>query len=159
RAAIGVALAGFVVGAIAIAYSLQLRGRTIAADVRARSAEQQVQIVEEQSRRQLEAVRAAAEREMAAARDTAAKANAIADVRAAPDLIRFDLAGTELAPRARGQGLWSRSRGLVFTASRLPGLSEGSVYQLWLITSGAPVRVGSAVPDSMGRITLVAEPA
>lgn len=151
------AVPALIAGAIAVAYSLQLRGRTLEADTRARSAEQQLSAAQVQAKHQLEDVRAASEREVMRARESAAKANAIADVLASPDLIRFDLTGTPLAPRARGQGLWSRSRGLVFTASRLPTLPEGSVYQLWLVTNAGPVNVGTVTPDSAGRVTFVAD--
>jgi len=145
-----------IAAAAAVVYSLQLRGRTLAADARVRLAEQQLQEAREESRRELDEVRLASGREITAARESAAKANAIADVLAAPDLVRFDLAGTPMAPRARGQGLWSRSRGFVFSASRLPPPPEGSTYQLWLITSGTPVALGSVTPDSLGRVTLAA---
>jgi len=146
-----------IAAAAAVVYSLQLRGRTLTAEARVRSAEQQLREAREEARRELAAVRVASERDSTAARESAAKANAIADVLAAPDLIRFDLTGTSMAPRARGQALWSRSRGLVFTASRLPSPPEGSTYQLWLITSGAPMALGSVAPDSMGRVTLAVD--
>jgi diguanylate cyclase (GGDEF)-like protein len=107
------------------------------------------------AQRERVAAQAAAERQIAAAREAAQNAQTIADVLVAPDLLRFELVGTALAPRARGQGLLSRSRGFVFTALRLPPAAAGSTYQLWLLTDGGPVGVGPVFPDATGRATTV----
>src|SRR6185503_18238475 len=45
------------------------------------------------------------------------QAQATTAVLAAPDLARIDLQGQPAAPDARARALWSRSRGLVFTAA------------------------------------------
>jgi len=55
------------------------------------------------------------------------------DVLTAPDLLRVDLAATPNAAGATGRAFWSRSRGLLFNADRLPRLQTGRVYQLWLV--------------------------
>jgi anti-sigma-K factor RskA len=52
--------------------------------------------------------------------------------------------------------LWSRSRGLVFSGSRVPAAPAGTTYQVWLLTSGEPVSAGLFVPDAAGRVMLVA---
>ena len=69
----------------------------------------------------------------------------------APDLARVDLEGQPAAPDARARAFWSRSRGLVFSASRLPSLAAGRTYQVWVVTASAPVSVGLLSPDEAGR--------
>jgi len=69
----------------------------------------------------------------------------------APDLRRIDLAGQTIAPQSSGRAFWSRSRGLVFTASNLPSLAQGRTYQLWVLTAQpAPINAGVFKPDSGG---------
>jgi anti-sigma-K factor RskA len=75
----------------------------------------------------------------------------------APDLARIDLTGQSVAPRATARAFWSRSRGLVFSASQLPPLPSGRVYQLWVVTAQAPISAGLLKPDRDGRITVVVE--
>ncbi len=54
-------------------------------------------------------------------------------------------AGLPPAPAASARAFWSRSRGMVFTASNLPALMPGRVYQLWVIPDqGDPISVGLA---------------
>jgi len=78
----------------------------------------------------------------------------MAAILAAPDLARIDLAGQPAAPSASARALWSRSRGLVFTASNLPPLPAGRVYQLWVLSSQpAPMSAGLLKPDFAGNIT------
>jgi anti-sigma-K factor RskA len=72
----------------------------------------------------------------------------------APDLRQVDLQGQQpVAPRASGRAFYSRSRGLVFTASDLPPLRSGRTYQLWLVTAQSPVSAGLLEIDSAGRVT------
>jgi hypothetical protein len=121
------------------------------------------------SQRQLQvaaeaAVRTAAERQQEAARQVAAaqqlanRAQTIGDVLAAPDLVRYPLTGRDALPAATGQVLWSRSRGLVFSASGLPAPPANSRYSLWLLTRTGPIGAGMFVPDSNGRATLAITP-
>jgi anti-sigma-K factor RskA len=63
-------------------------------------------------------------------------------VLAAPDLVSIDLAGQAPAPQASARALWSRTRGMVFTASNLPPLPAGRVYQVWVVTAQAPISAG-----------------
>jgi anti-sigma-K factor RskA len=80
---------------------------------------------------------------------------AIATILAAPDLARIDLAGQQAAPSASARALWSRSRGLVFTASNLPPAPAGRVYQLWVLSNQpAPISAGLMKPDASGRVTI-----
>jgi anti-sigma-K factor RskA len=76
-------------------------------------------------------------------------------VLASPDLARVDLAGQQAAPAARGRAFWSRSTGLVFTASNLPQAPAGRTYQLWVVTAEAPISAGLLEPDAAGRVTAV----
>jgi anti-sigma-K factor RskA len=78
------------------------------------------------------------------------QAQATTAVLAAPDLARIDLQGQPVAPDARARALWSRSRGLVFTAANLPPAPEGKAYQVWVVTAQAPISAGLLTPDSSG---------
>jgi anti-sigma-K factor RskA len=71
-------------------------------------------------------------------------------VLAAPDLVRIDLAGQPTAPGSSGRALWSRARGMVFATSNLPAAPAGKVYQVWVVTAGAPISAGLVVPDPAG---------
>lgn len=91
------------------------------------------------------------------ARESASKAQVTGDVLAASDLVRFNLVGSDPAARTLAQLLWSRSRGMVFSASRLPPPPQGSIYQIWLLTAAAPISVGTVAPDASGRVTLATD--
>jgi anti-sigma-K factor RskA len=85
-------------------------------------------------------------------RRAAAESQSTLAVLTAPDLARIDLAGQPVAPDASGRVFWSRSQGLVFTASNLPAPSAGRTYQLWVVTAQAPISAGLLQPDSDGRV-------
>jgi anti-sigma-K factor RskA len=78
------------------------------------------------------------------------QAQATTAVLAAPDLARIDLQGQPVAPDARARALWSRSRGLVFTAANLPPAPAGKAYQVWVVTAQAPISAGLLTPDPSG---------
>jgi anti-sigma-K factor RskA len=95
----------------------------------------------------------ASERQMADFRRVATETVTQMAVLVSPDLQRIDLAGQPVAPQASGRAFWSRSRGLVFTASRLPPLPAGKAYQLWILTPApAPVSAGVFKPDQSGGV-------
>ncbi len=94
---------------------------------------------------------------MTSARDAASKAQVTSDVLAASDLVRFNLVGSDPAVRTLAQLLWSRSRGMVFSASRMPQPPQGSIYQIWLLTAAAPISLGTVAPDASGRVTLATD--
>ena len=71
-------------------------------------------------------------------------------VLAAPDLARIDLQGQAVAPDARARALWSRSRGLVFTAANLPPAPAGKTYQVWVVTAQMPISAGLLTTDPAG---------
>jgi hypothetical protein len=126
-------------------------------------AERLAQTASDAANRQMAATRADAERQIADAREEAARAEVVSTVLAAPDLVRFGLTGVPPEDRAYAQVLWSRSRGLVLSASGLSAAPAGMTYQVWLVTSASPAgdgtnptpaRVGPLVPDATGSATL-----
>lgn len=91
---------------------------------------------------------------VAAATRLVALADARMAVLTAPDLSQVDLQGqAPVAPQASGRAFYSRTRGLVLTASDLPPLRAGRTYQLWLVTAQAPVSAGLFDIDNAGRVT------
>jgi anti-sigma-K factor RskA len=135
-------IAASLVAAIASGvYSLQLRSRLADLDARLQEALMQA---------------SAAERQIAEARRTALDAQSQVAVMAAPDLVRIDLVGQSKAPTASARAFWSRSRGMVFTASNLSSLPAGRVYQVWVLTAaGSPISVGLLQPSQTGELTAV----
>jgi anti-sigma-K factor RskA len=119
-------------------YAQALRGRIGALETRLRGALARAE---------------AGDRQLADVRRVAADAESRVAVLAAPDLNRIDLAGQPAAPQASGRGYWSRSRGLVFTATSLPALPAGRTYQLWVLPAqGSPISSGWLFrPDAAGR--------
>ena len=96
-----------------------------------------------------------AERQVTEARRAAEDAQAALAILTAPDLVRIDLAGQTPAPRATARALWSRSNGMVFTATDLPPAPPGRVYQVWVVTAEAPVSAGLLAREPTGRATAV----
>jgi anti-sigma-K factor RskA len=124
-------------------YALVMRGRVTSIEERLRDAARQA---------------ALAESRIADLQKTSAQGQFQVAVLAAPDLQRIDLAGRPVAPASAGRAFWSRSRGLVFTASNLPALPAGRTYQLWVLTKQpTPVSAGLFKPDAEGRITTTFE--
>jgi anti-sigma-K factor RskA len=101
----------------------------------------------------------AGDRQIAEVRHAAADAELRVAVLSAPDVARIDLAGQPVAPQAAGRGYWSRSRGLMFTATNLPPLPAGRIYQLWVLTAQtAPISNGWLLrPDASGRVGAIFE--
>jgi anti-sigma-K factor RskA len=130
--------ASIALAAVLGGYSLQLRGRVATLQSRLRDATLRAE---------------AGERQMADVRRTAADAQSSLLVLAAPDLARIDLAGQPAAPSATARAFWSRTRGLVFTASNLPPPPPGRAYQLWVLTAQpAPISAGMLTLDASGRV-------
>jgi anti-sigma-K factor RskA len=87
-----------------------------------------------------------------ALRQSAAEARSVVIVLTAEDLIRVDLAGQPMAPRAAARAFWSQSRGLIFTASSLPPLPAGRTYELWIISEEMPISAGLLRPTRDGAV-------
>lgn len=91
-----------------------------------------------------------AERAVNAARHVTTENHAAMTVLAAADLARIDLAGQPVAAASFGRAHWSRAHGMVFTASHLPPLPPGKVYQVWVVTAAAPLSAGLLTPGVDG---------
>jgi Anti-sigma-K factor rskA, C-terminal len=124
---------------------------------RASEAQQHAEQIAAAANERSEAARRDAAAQVALARDAAAKAQVTSDVLAASDLVRFNMVGSDPSVRTLAQLLWSRSRGMVFSASRMPQPPHGSTYQIWLLTAAAPISLGTVAPDASGRATLATD--
>lgn len=119
-------------------YTVQLRGR--------------IAVLEDELREaRLEAD--ANRRQVAEIQRTAASAQSAVTVLSAPDVARVELAGQPVAPQASARAFWSRTRGMVFSASNLPPLPAGRTYQLWVVTATAPISAGLLRPDAQGGVS------
>jgi hypothetical protein len=135
---------------LAIVLERRISSQLDTAASRVTAAERQAAIATDTASR----TRSDADRQVAEARLAAAQSQTVTSVLASPDLRRFSLSGRTAAPQASAQVLFSRSRGLVVSASRLPVTPAGSSYQVWLMTANGTVNVGQLEPDKAGRATL-----
>ena len=124
------------------------------ASARVAAAEHEVMTTTRLANQEVAAARKNADRQIAEAREVAQRAETVGSILTAPDLIRFNLTSTA-QDGSSAQLLWSRTRGLVLSGSRLPAAPPESTYQLWLVTSTQSVGAGLFVPDASGRATLV----
>jgi hypothetical protein len=150
-AAVGVVLIAAIV--LAIAFYRQV-GEAAA---RAAEAQQDAQRTAAAATTRVEESRKEAAAQIAEAREAALKAQIVSDVLAAPDLLRFNLEGGDETGRLSAHLLLSRTRGLVFSGSRLPAPAAGSTYQIWLLSGAAPMSAGTFVPDPSGRVTVATD--
>jgi hypothetical protein len=152
-------LIGLLVAAAGFAVWIQNRveSRLAEADARVAAADRQRDAAAQLASKEITATRAEAGKQVAAAQQTALQAHIVGSVLAAPDVVRYDLNGTGAAPRSYAKVTWSRSRGLLFSASRLPVLKAGTAYQFWLITRSGPFNAGLITPDAAGRVTFVTD--
>lgn len=123
----------------------------------AADSQRQVEAALAQARQDLEASRAEAGRQLDRVRESSQRTEAIASVLAAPDLVRYAVAGPGDSPTS-GQVLWSRSRGVVLSVSRVPPAPPGMTYQLWLQTTRGAVDCGRVSPDGTGGMTMAIPP-
>jgi hypothetical protein len=142
---------------VAVVFAVRLQQRFEAASVKIIDAEQQAQSTRAAAERQIAASQQEAARRISQASEAAIKAQMVSDVLAAPDLVRYGLTGGDTTPAARGQLLWSRSRGIVLSASRVPKAPSGSTYQLWLLTPSGATKAGSTDADAEGRLSLATD--
>ncbi len=89
------------------------------------------------------------------AQRAAERAAILVEILAAPDLRRYALGGLGATPAAYAQVLWSRTRGLAITASRLPAPPASTLYQVWIRGVTGTASAGTLVPDANGRASLV----
>ena len=126
------------------------------ASARVAAAEEQVIATTQTANREVTAARQDADRQIDEARQLAQRAETVGAILTAPDLIRFNLTSGETGGSS-AQLLWSRTRGLVLSGSRLPAAPPESTYQLWLVTNTESVGAGLFVPDDAGRANLVVD--
>src|SRR5262249_35741349 len=138
----------------AAGFSLSFYAKARLAAEQASEARQRADAIATAASERIDAARKDAAAQIAIARDAASKAQLTSDVLAAPDLVRVNLISSDSTARSSAQLLLSRSRGLVFSGSRLPPLQPGTVYQVWLVTAAAAVSAGIVEPDASGRVTL-----
>lgn len=99
---------------------------------------------------------AASDLRIASLQNAAERGTSAMAVLTAPDMARIDLAGQPDAPDARARAFWSRERGMVFSASKLPPPPPGKTYQVWVLTSDpAPLSAGLIEPDPQGHVDVV----
>jgi len=151
RRALAAAVVGVVV-VLVIVFGWRLQSQIKEASERAYVAERRLDVAMNDAAKETEAARQTAARQYAEMREVTQRAQRIADVAAAPDLIRFSLSG---ADGASGQGLFSRSRGIVVNGWRLPSLPANATYQAWLLTRTTPVKAGTLTVQPDGSATLV----
>lgn len=89
------------------------------------------------------------------AQRAAERAAILVEILAAPDLRRYAMGGLGATPNAYAQVLWSRTRGLAITASRLPPPPAASTYQVWIRNASTTASAGTLAPDANGRASLV----
>jgi hypothetical protein len=151
-------IGGAVIAAAALVFAVerQLDRRLNEATDRVAAAERQAMAATQLANKEVVVARQEANRQIAQARESAQRAEIVGAILTAPDLIRFTLASASV-DRSSAQLLWSRTRGLVLSASRLPAAPPDTMYQLWLKTSAESVSAGVFVPDAIGRATLVTD--
>jgi hypothetical protein len=143
--------------AIGVGLSLSFYNRARLEAEQAAAARQRADVMANAANERIEAARRDAAAQIELARSAASRAQITGDVLAAPDLVRFNLIGNEATARATAQLLFSRSRGMVFSGSRLLSPGAGNVYQIWLLTATDPVSAGTIAPDDSGRATLATD--
>jgi hypothetical protein len=133
---------------------VRLQRQVAEATIQAAEAQARARTATEAANRQISAANELAARQIDEARETALKAQTISYVLSAPDLVRYNLVGRDRDTQFSAQALWSRSRGLVFSGSRLPTPPPDSTYQIWILSAADPVSVATFVPDGGGRFTM-----
>lgn len=141
---------------LAVVVVMWVENRLDDASARVATAEQQVLTTTQKANQEVAAARQDADRQIAEARQLAQRAETVGVILTAPDLIRFNLTSGE-TNGSSAQLLWSRTRGLVLSGSRLPAAPPESTYQLWLVTDTQSIGAGLFVPDDAGRATLVVD--
>lgn len=148
----------WVLGALGVAvvivaiFGWRLQNQVKTAAERARIAQLTSNAVVADATRQAEVAREEAAQQMSEAREMVAQTQRVSAVMAAPDLIRFRLAGSG---GASGQAMVSRSQGLIVSASQLPAAPPNHILVAWLLTPTEPVKAGTLTPSGDGSAILV----
>lgn len=123
------------------------------ASARAEAAERQAHETRRDAHQQIASIERTAQQASGEALSIAARAERMINVVAAPDARRTSLFGQRAAADAFGQALWSPTRGVVVTATRLPSLAATETHQVWLVTPRGTVSLGFLTPDAQGRVS------
>ena len=148
----GLAFASIVLVALYVGYVQRSATEAMA---RAAAAERTAAEVQRTAEDAVAAASGRAQRASAEALAHAARAEQMIDVMAAPDARRIELYGRDSAPAAIGHALYSRSRGVIVSATGVPGPAEGHVFQVWATTLRGLVSLGLVRPDAQGRVAAV----
>jgi hypothetical protein len=149
--------AGVAVVALLLGFGWWIDAKVSDVAARATAAEREAASATQLANREISLARQAADKQIAEARQSAQRAETIGSIVTAPDLVRFNLIGSQGPARSTAQISWSRTRGLVLSASRLPAVAPQMTYQLWLLTSNGRVSAGVFAPDATGRATFVTD--
>jgi hypothetical protein len=133
-------------------FGWRLQDQVRTAAERARIAELRSNALTADAARQAEVAREEAAQQTAQAREMVLQTQRVSAVMAAPDLIRFRLAGRD---GASGQALVSRSQGLIVSGSRLAAAPPDHALVAWLLTPTEPVRAGTLSESVDGSAMLV----
>ena len=139
------AVMALMLGAFGIYLETKLQTGLQDAAARAEAAERGATEARAQAQRELGVAQRAAEAKLEAARQVAQSAQTLANITAATDLKRFDLAAKD--PGVTAQVLFSRSAGVALSATRLPAAPLGRTWQLWLVSPGHATSVGTLTAD------------
>ncbi len=146
-------LAAAVLGAAAfivvlVIYTIQMQRRVVELEAKTLEAARQVQMA-----RPPEAP--AGEGRVPDVQHAALETGAMVNVLSAPDLLRYQMIGIGPGKGAYGQVLWSRSRGMALTATKLPPAPKGKVYRAWVSAEGPAAPAGPLALDGAGSATLI----
>jgi hypothetical protein len=143
---------------VVAAFAWRLSGRVEAATERVDQVQREARAALDAAARDVATAREAAARETRNAMENAERARLVADILAAPDLLRFNLTGLGSYAGATAQVRLSRTRGVMISGSRLAAAPAGTLYHVWLLTRGQPVSALTFSPDENGSSTVATRP-
>ena len=153
-----VVVAAVIVLVAVAALGWYVRNQSRASAERVQQAEAAAQRAMTAATRQADAARAEAAREIANTREVASRTQRIGEIMSAPDLVRLPLSTGNGSAGPSGRAWWSRSRGLLLSASRIPPPPGDGTYHVWLLTRAAPVHAGTLAREADSTATLIEPP-
>jgi hypothetical protein len=145
---VGSIVAAVVVVLVLVIYTIQMQRRLMELETKTQEATRQLQAGKATAS-------APAEAPVTDVQQAALRAGTMVDVLSAPDLLRYQLIGVGPGKGSYGQVLWSRSRGMALTATRLPAPPKGKVYRAWVAADGPAAPAGPLDIDAAGSGTLI----
>ena len=122
------------------------------ASSQAAATERRAEEIQREASQQIASMNRSAQQANAEVLAAARRAEQMFAVLAAPDIQRLTMRGVGAARDASGQAVWSPSRGVVITATRLPRLASNGTYQVWLVTRQDSLSLGTVSTDAQGQI-------